>query len=98
MPYLPQSALVASSAPPPAPAAGPGDLGVYLVGLRIGAKAAIDPGDDVLAPQHVSVARDALCYHLGMLDDVRCRVDDPGISSRSAREPPFTQNHSPSGG
>src|SRR2546423_4241141 len=32
------------------PELGPGDLGVHLVRPRIGAKAAIDPGDDVLAP------------------------------------------------
>src|SRR5262249_52050496 len=35
---------------------GPDHLRVYLLGLCTGAKAAIDPGDDVLAPQHSGVA------------------------------------------
>src|SRR5437867_11268889 len=57
------------------PELGPGDLGVYLVGLRVGAKATIEPGDDVLAPLHVGVAYNALSHDLGMLHDVGRRID-----------------------
>ena len=54
------------------PELGPGDLGVYLVGLRAGTKAAIDSGDDIFPPQDRGIAYDALRYHLRMLDNVRC--------------------------
>ena len=60
------------------PKFGPGNPGVDLVGPRTGAKAAVDPGNDVLPPQHSGITDKALCYYLGMLDDVRRRVDDPG--------------------
>src|SRR5262249_20410565 len=69
------------------PQLGPGDLGIDLVSLRTGAKAPIDSGDDVPPPQYGSVAYNAFRHHLGMLDNVRRRVDDPGDEHLPIGEP-----------
>src|SRR6266404_5417811 len=49
----------------------PDDAGVHLAGRGEAGEAAIHAGDDILAPDRLREAADALSDHLRMLDDIR---------------------------
>src|SRR6185437_17030805 len=57
---------------------GPGDCRIDGRGGRARREAAIDAGDDVLAPDEARITLDALRDELGMLDEVRRAVNDSG--------------------